>query len=75
MSPKANRRCKTCFPPFLYRNRNAIESMFSRLKDYQQIACAMIVSPEASSQPYVSSIRHASDPNENVRSAPQKAQA
>ena len=26
--PKANRNCKNCFSPFLYRNRNTIERMF-----------------------------------------------
>ena len=31
--PKANRRWKNCFSPVLYRNRNAIERMFCRLKD------------------------------------------
>jgi transposase len=36
--PKANRRWKTCFSPFLYRDRNAIERMFCRLKDYTRIA-------------------------------------
>jgi transposase len=36
--PKANRRWKNCFSPFLYRNRNAIERMFCRLKDYSRIA-------------------------------------
>jgi transposase len=35
---KANRRWKNCFSPFLYRNRNAIERMFCRLKDYRWIA-------------------------------------
>src|SRR3954466_13933746 len=30
--PKANRKWKNCFSPFLYRNRNAIERMFCRLK-------------------------------------------
>jgi transposase len=30
--PKANRRWKNCFSPLLYRNRNAIERMFGRLK-------------------------------------------
>ena len=33
--PKANRRWKNCF---LYRNRNAIERMFGRLKDFRRIA-------------------------------------
>ncbi|BDV36488.1 hypothetical protein SS37A_40180 (plasmid) [Methylocystis iwaonis] len=27
-----------CFSPFLYRNRNAIERMFCRLKDFTRIA-------------------------------------
>lgn len=36
--PKANRKWKNCFSPFLYRNRNAIERMFSRLKDFRRIA-------------------------------------
>ena len=37
-SPKANRRWKNCFSPLLYRNRNAIERMFGRLKDFRRIA-------------------------------------
>ncbi len=36
--PKANRRWKNCFSPFLYRNRNAIERMFCRLKDFRRVA-------------------------------------
>lgn len=36
--PKANRRWKSCFSPFLYRKRNAIERMFCRLKDFRRIA-------------------------------------
>jgi transposase len=36
--PKANRRWKNCFSPRLYRNRNAIERMFGRLKDLRRIA-------------------------------------
>jgi transposase len=36
--PKANRRWKNCFSPYLYRDRNAIEGMFRRLKDYRRIA-------------------------------------
>lgn len=36
--PKANRRWKNCFSPFLYRHRNAIERMFGRLKDFRRIA-------------------------------------
>jgi len=36
--PKANRRWKCCFSPCLYRNRNAIERMFNRIKDFRRIA-------------------------------------
>lgn len=36
--PKANRVWKNCFSPYLYRNRNAIERMFGRLKDFRRIA-------------------------------------
>ena len=36
--PKANRKWKNCFSPFLYRNRNAIERMFCRLKDFRRLA-------------------------------------
>jgi transposase len=36
--PKVNRRWKNCFSPYLYRNRNAIERMFGRLKDFRRIA-------------------------------------
>jgi transposase len=36
--PKANRRWKNCFSPYLYRDRNAIERMFGRLKDLRRIA-------------------------------------
>ena len=36
--PKANRQWKNCFSPFLYRNRNAIERMFGRLKDFRRVA-------------------------------------
>lgn len=36
--PKANRTWKNCFSPYLYRNRNAIERMFARLKDFRRIA-------------------------------------
>jgi transposase len=32
---KAKRRWKNCFSPYLYRNRNAIERMFGRLKDFR----------------------------------------
>ena len=36
--PKANRRSKNCFSPFLYRDRHAIEHMFRRIKDFRRIA-------------------------------------
>jgi len=36
--PKANRKWKNCFSPYLYRDRNAIERMFCRLKDFRLIA-------------------------------------
>ena len=36
--PKANRKEKPCFSPFLYRDRNAVERMFCRLKDFRRIA-------------------------------------
>jgi len=36
--PKVNRRWKNCFSPVLYRDRNAIERMFCRLKDFRRIA-------------------------------------
>lgn len=36
--PKANRRWKNTFSPVLYRDRNAIERMFCRLKDFRRIA-------------------------------------
>ena len=36
--PKANRRWKTSFSPFLYRDRNAIERMSYRLQDFSRVA-------------------------------------
>lgn len=36
--PRSHRRWKNCFSPYLYRSRNAIERMFSRLKDSRRIA-------------------------------------
>jgi transposase len=36
--PKANRKWKNCFSPFLDRHRNAIERMFCRLKDFRRVA-------------------------------------
>jgi transposase len=42
LSPTSRRRqtgrWKNCFSPHLYRNRNAIERMFCRLKDFRRIA-------------------------------------
>ena len=35
--PEANRHWKNCFLPCLYRDRNAIERMFGRLKDFRKI--------------------------------------
>ena len=36
--PKAYRKWKNCFSPFLYRARNAIERMFCRFKDWRRVA-------------------------------------
>ena len=36
--PSANRRGKSCFSKTLYKDRNAVERMFCRLKDYRRIA-------------------------------------
>jgi transposase len=36
--PKSNRRYKPGFSPALYKNRNAIERAFCRLKDFRRIA-------------------------------------
>ena len=36
--PKANRRWKNFLSPALYRNRNALERMFGRLKYFRRIA-------------------------------------
>lgn len=36
--PKSSRRYKPGFSPALYRNRNAIERAFCRLKDFRRIA-------------------------------------
>ena len=35
---KCNRRWTSCFSRVLYRDRNAIERMFCRLKDYRRIS-------------------------------------
>ena len=34
--PSANCKWKNCFLPFLYRNRNVIERMFCRLKEFRR---------------------------------------
>jgi len=52
--PKSNRRWKNCFSPHLYRNRNAIERMFCRLKITDGLQRAMIVSQPTSSPPFAS---------------------
>jgi transposase len=36
--PKITRTWKNCFSPALYRDRNAIEPMFNRIKDFRRIA-------------------------------------
>ena len=36
--PKINRRWQSCVSPFLYRDRNAIERKFGRIKDFRRIA-------------------------------------
>ena len=36
--PKTNRHWKNRFSPVLYRNRDAIERMFGRLKDFRRVA-------------------------------------
>ena len=36
--PKRSRIWKNCFSPVLYRDRNAIERMFGRLKDFRRVA-------------------------------------
>ncbi|KAA1053912.1 Mobile element protein [Azospirillum argentinense] len=36
--PRANKRWKNGFSPYLYRNRNVIERMFGRLDDFRRIA-------------------------------------
>ena len=52
--PKANRCWKNCFSPFLYRDRNAIERMFCRLKDFRRIATNMTAWPPITLPPSVS---------------------
>ena len=36
--PKSTRRWKSCYSPLLYRDRNAVERMFGRRKDFRRIA-------------------------------------
>ena len=36
--PKVSRRWKPCFSPVFYRDRNNIERIFCRLKDFRRIA-------------------------------------
>ena len=36
--PKINRRYKPGFSPSLHKNRNAIEGMFGRIKDFRRVA-------------------------------------
>ncbi len=36
--PKSNRKYKPDFSPALYRNRNAVERSFCRLKDFRPVA-------------------------------------
>lgn len=38
IGPKTNSKWKNCFSPYPYRDRNAIERMFCRLKDHRRIA-------------------------------------
>lgn len=35
--PKTNCRWKNCFSPVLYRDRNAIERMFCRIKEFRRV--------------------------------------
>jgi transposase len=52
--PKLNRRWKNCFSPYLYRDRNAIERIFTRINDFRRIATGMTNSPKTSLLPSVS---------------------
>jgi transposase len=38
ITPKANRIWKYYFSPYLYRDRNAIERLFCRPKDFRRVA-------------------------------------
>ena len=57
--PKANRRWKSCFSPYLYRDRNAIERRFGRLKDFRSKELDTTASPKTSSPPSASPLRSA----------------
>lgn len=50
--PKANRLWKNCFSPFLYRDRNAIERMFCRIKDFRPSQPDTIETQQTSSPPF-----------------------
>jgi transposase len=64
--PKANRKWKNCFSPFLYRNRNAIERMFCRLKDFRRAATRYdrnaAISSRQSASPRLSATGYESGP-------------
>ena len=49
--PKANRRRKNCFSPYLYRNSNAIERMFGRLRTSSESRPSTTASFKISSPP------------------------
>ena len=49
--PKANRRRKNCFSPYLYRNSNAIERMFGRLRTSSESRPSTTASFKTSSPP------------------------
>jgi len=49
--PKANRVWKNCFSPYFYRNRNAIEQMFGRLKDLRRLETLVTIGSLATSTP------------------------
>ena len=53
---KINRRWKCCFSPVLYRDRNAIERMFGRIKDFRRVATRYDKLARNSSPPSASSL-------------------
>ncbi len=57
--PKRNRVWKNCFSPVLYRNRNAIERMFGRLKDSAGSPQNTTKSQKPSMQPFASPLSSA----------------